>query len=55
MNGLFALLSKIDTIMDKILLQDPKVSLATFTSMETIGTLHNSLVAVTTKKHDLFG
>jgi len=41
--------------MDKTLLQDPKIELATFISMEIIGTLHNSLVVFTTKKHDLFG
>jgi len=28
--------------------------MAIFMNMETIGTLHNSLVAITTRKHDLF-
>jgi hypothetical protein len=54
MNGLFALLLEIEMIMDKTLLKDPKTCLATFTSMETIRTLRNNPVAVTTKKHNLF-
>jgi hypothetical protein len=54
MNGLFALLLEIETIMGKTLLKDPKACLATFTSMETIGTLRDNLVVVITKKHNLF-
>jgi hypothetical protein len=39
MNGLFALLSEMDTIMDKILLQDPKACMAILMNMEIIETL----------------
>jgi hypothetical protein len=45
MNGLFALLSKADTVMDKNLLQDPKAYMAILPNMETIGTLCNNFVA----------
>ncbi len=44
-NGLFALLSRIDTILDKTLMQDPKAYMAIFMNRETIGTLCNSLDA----------
>jgi hypothetical protein len=54
MNGLFALLSKTNMIMDKTLLQDPKVCLVISINMKTIRTLHKSLMAITTKKHNLF-
>jgi hypothetical protein len=42
-NGLFTLLSRIDTVLDKTLLQDPKACMAILMNRETIGTLCNSL------------
>ncbi len=44
MNGLFVLLSQTNKFMDRIPLQDPKACMAILMSMETIGTLHNSLI-----------
>jgi len=53
-NGLFALLSKIDMVMDKILLQDPKACMAILMNMETIKTLHNNLVVTFGKWYSKF-
>ncbi len=44
MNGLFALLSETNTIMDKTLLHDPKKCMAILMNMETIKTLCKSLI-----------
>jgi hypothetical protein len=46
MNGLFALLSKANMVMDKNLLQDLKAYMAILPNMETIGTLCNSLICI---------
>ncbi len=43
MNGLFTLL-KMNTFMDKILLQDPKECMVILTNMKKTCTIHNRLV-----------
>lgn len=45
LDGLFDLLLEMNTIMDWILLQDPKECMVILVNMETIGILCNSLVA----------
>jgi hypothetical protein len=51
MNGLFALLSKMDTVMDMIFLEDPKACMVILMNMEIIKTLRNNLVATFGKWH----